>query len=221
MNNDIIIQITSGRGPAECCFVVAQVLRKFMLESQKKGLNPEIINQSPGIEPGTLVSALVKMAGEGAEAFAGEWQGTVLWVGQSPFRKYHKRKNWYAGVYLIPQNNIHSWNESDIVYQTLRSSGPGGQHVNKTESAVRATHLPSGIQVLASDSRSQIQNKKLATLRLQEKLTAWQFTDLVQEEYDKWNKHNQLERGNPVKVFKGWEFIEVSLPLVCIIVLML
>lgn len=87
-----------------------------------------------------------------------------------------------------------------ITYQTLRSSGAGGQHVNKTETAVRAIHAPTGLSVTASDQRSQHQNKKLATERLLIKLSAWneeQATQKVQENRD---NHNNLERGNPVKV---------------------
>ena len=89
-----------------------------------------------------------------------------------------------------------------ITYQTLRSSGAGGQHVNKTETAVRAIHAPSGISVTASDQRSQHQNKKLATDRLLIKLSAWNEEQQMQQAQENWDSHNSLERGNPVKVIK-------------------
>jgi peptide chain release factor len=72
--------------------------------------------------------------------------------------------------------------------------------VNKVETAVRGTHIPSGIQVLATDSRSQLENKKLCLQRLQAKVLAWQQEQLEADRQDRWQEHNELERGNPVKV---------------------
>lgn len=92
--------------------------------------------------------------------------------------------------------------EREISYQTLRASGPGGQHVNKTESAVRATHISSGLSVTASDQRSQLQNKKLAAERLLIKLAAWNMEQNMQKAQENWNNHNTLQRGNPVKVIQ-------------------
>jgi len=93
--------------------------------------------------------------------------------------------------------------ERDIVYETMRSSGPSGQNVNKVETAVRATHLPSGLSVLASDMRTQVQNKKLAKERLVMKLSAIEEGKALEQTHSVWMNHNTLERGNPVKTFKG------------------
>ena len=87
-------------------------------------------------------------------------------------------------------------------YETLRASGPGGQHVNKTESAVRAVHIPSGMSVVASDQRSQWQNKKLATERLLVKLSSWTMEQAMIQAQENWSNHNHLQRGNPVKVIR-------------------
>ena len=92
--------------------------------------------------------------------------------------------------------------ENEIRYETLRASGPGGQHVNKTESAVRAVHIPSGISVVASDQRSQWQNKKLATERLLVKLSSWTMEQAMIQAQENWSNHNHLQRGNPVKVIR-------------------
>ena len=118
----------------------------------------------------------------------------------------HKRKNWFVGVFEIEDQEKIELNERDINYQAIRSSGPGGQHVNKVSSAVRATHVPTGIQVAVTDTRSQHQNKKLAKQRLAEKVVQQNLDQLKDSIKDQWNNHQSLERGNPVKVFSGTDF---------------
>ena len=202
MNNKTYIQITSGRGPAECCRVVALVLEKILKQATKLGLKTEVLERESGEINRTLFSATLSIEGDNCDEILKEWEGTVLWIAQSPYRIYHKRKNWFVGVKSFQPLDSHSLKESDISYQTLRASGPGGQHVNKTESAVRAIHIPSGVTVTASDQRSQLQNKKLATERLLMKLSAWQIEQAMQVAQENWSNHNSLERGNPVKTIK-------------------
>jgi len=95
---------------------------------------------------------------------------------------------------------------NEVKYQTTKSSGPGGQHVNKTESAVRATHIPTGLSVLVQDSRSQHQNKKIATQRLAEVLVSHQLQELKDLEINQWKNAIQIQRGNPIKTFEGRQF---------------
>ena len=202
MNEKIYIQITSGRGPAECCRVVALVLEKLLAQSKKLGLKAEVLDREQGVMNRTLFSATLSIEGCGCAEIAEEWEGTVQWIAQSPYRIFHKRKNWFIGVKTFQATDMKAFGEKDFSYQALRASGPGGQHVNKTESAVRATHLPSGMSVTASDQRSQLQNKKLATERLLLKLATWEIEQTMQAAQENWNNHNRLQRGNPVKIIK-------------------
>lgn len=200
--NRIYLQITSGRGPAECCRVVALVLEKILVQARKLGLVAEVIEREEGEINRTLFSAIVSLEGNKAEEIIDEWEGSIQWIAQSPYRIYHKRKNWFVGVKSFTPSELSDIDARYITYQTLRSSEPGGQHVNKTESAVRATHAPSGLSVTASDQRSQMQNKKLATERLLIKLSAWNEEQMMQESQANWDNHNNLQRGNPVKIIQ-------------------
>ncbi len=202
MNDKIYLQITSGRGPAECCRVVALVLEKILVQARKLGVVAEVIEREEGEINRTLLSAIVSLTGNKSEEIVDEWEGTIQWIAQSPYRIYYKRRNWFIGVSSFTPLELSDIETKYITYQTMRSSGAGGQHVNKTESAVRAIHAPSGLSVTASDQRSQIQNKKLATERLLIKLSAWNEEQIVQEAQKNWSNHNNLQRGNPVKVIQ-------------------
>lgn len=197
-----IIQVTSGKGPEECERVVAKVLEKILRHARTAGLETTVIESIKGNTSGTLLSALLLIKGREADSFCRQWQGTILWVAQSPYRKLHRRKNWFVGVIAHDVTQQMQWNERDVIYQTMRASGPGGQNVNKVESAVRATHVPSGVSVTASTDRSQLMNKKEATERLKNKLLSWQLEQANAKVQEQWMEHNLLERGNPVKVFK-------------------
>ena len=196
------LQITSGRGPVECCRVVALVLERILKQAQTRKLKVEIVEKEAGPANRTLLSGVIALEGAGCDTLVEEWEGTVLWIARSPYRIHHRRKNWFVGVQTFLLSESCEATENEIRYETLRASGPGGQHVNKTESAVRAVHIPSGISVVASDQRSQWQNKKLATERLLVKLTAWNVEQAMIQAQANWSNHNSLQRGNPVKVIQ-------------------
>ena len=201
-----IIQITSGRGPAECCLTVAKTLKEMIKEATEQQLEYDIIERVQGPENGTLVSVTLKLKGKNVTEFCSTWIGVLQWIVQSPYRKFHKRKNWFIGIQSFELPSMGKWNEKEVQYQTLRASGPGGQNVNKVETAVRAIHLPSGLQVMANDSRSQLQNKKLATERLKENFDKWQISNLQMGQQEQWQQHNELQRGNPKRVYEGMKF---------------
>ncbi|EHI6409276.1 peptide chain release factor H, partial [Salmonella enterica] len=173
-------------------------------EAAREKVSLTRLETEPGRLPDTLRSALVSLDGEKAMAFSERWCGTLLWICTSPYRPHHGRKNWYVGIGRFSADE--QMQSDEIRFETLRSSGPGGQHVNKTDSAVRATHLASGISVKVQSERSQHANKRLARL-----LIAWRLEQQRQNECAALKSerrlfHHQIERGNPLRIFKGMAF---------------
>lgn len=201
-----IIQITSGRGPLECQWVVAKVLKIFLQEAKQEGISAEIIHREEGDENLTLKSATILLKHHDLDPFLKGWLGSVCWVGKSTFRKFHQRSNWFIGIFELKQLQSIHFEMKDLVFQMVRSQGSGGQNVNKVNSAVRATHLPTGLSVFAQDSRSQTENKKLAVERLKQKIFDKNLERIQQQIQDSWSNHLQVERGNAVKTFHGTDF---------------
>ena len=203
--SEFILNITAGDGPKECQWVAARLAAAYCREASKLGLAAEVLwdGEAQLIVP----SCLVKISGKGADDFIRPRIGTVRWIGQSPFRRHHKRKNWYVGVSKAPDiAEVPELREADIAYQTLKASGPGGQHVNKTESAVRATHRPTGLTAVSQAERSQFANKKITRLKLAMLLQARRSDALSQRDTAMWTTHKTLERGNEVRIYEGSKF---------------
>lgn len=158
------IQITAGRGPVECARVVALVAREII-----KGIpSLQLVDFEPHNRGEGCYMSMTFVTDESIpETIVKEWQGTVLWRSTvNPYRPGYKRSNWFVGVNFFDEPELPEISESDIVYETCRSGGKGGQNVNKVETTVRAIHIPSGIVVKCSDERSQSQNKARARERL-------------------------------------------------------
>ena len=197
------IQLTAGRGPAECARAVALIAR----ELQRQFPSLELIDsEAHKSEPGCFMSVTFAVEARPDELakMKEEWCGTVLYKATSnSFRPTHKRRNLFVGVNFISPVELTHINETDIRYETCRSGGKGGQNVNKVETTVRAIHVPSGISVRCSDERSQAQNKSLARERLLLKIHAMDEERSNAAARDKWENHDSLERGNPIKTFSG------------------
>jgi peptide chain release factor len=201
-----LIQITSGRGPLECQWVTAKILKVFLEEAKNNKIEYEIIHRESGDENLTLKSITMLLKSENTGEFLKGWLGTICWTGKSTFRKLHKRSNWFIGIFELEGLEQIMFSEKDIQFQTTRSQGSGGQNVNKVNTAVRATHLPTGQSVFVQDSRSQLENKKLSVTRLKEKVMEIHIKQLEQRMQDTWNNHLQVQRGNPVRTFSGTDF---------------
>lgn len=202
------LNITSGRGPEECCRAVYLALKKLEEQAKAKKVKLTVLDAVPSSQKDCFKSVLL-----GVDDYDGtfglDWEGTIQWTCPSPFRPNHKRKNWFVGVELIRPLSTMSFDVSDIRIETTKASGPGGQHVNKTESAIRAIHLPTGLSVTASQERCQHMNKKLALAKLKLLIDNQNDTKQEAKEQEIWSTHNQLERGNPVRRFIGPTFREI------------
>jgi peptide chain release factor len=203
----IRLLFTSGRGPAECRIALRHALVQLALEAEAAGVDCDIA-EGPSPDRHGPGSAVVLIAGEAAAALAKRWTGSVLWVAKSPVRPLHKRKNWFIGVLDagLPPSAPAPVRAADVRFETFRAGGPGGQHQNKTESAVRATHLATGLAVVSRQERSQHRNKAVAMARLAALIASG--GDLAAEVDARAVQagHDQLERGRPVRSFKGERF---------------
>ncbi|AZA52530.1 peptide chain release factor H [Chryseobacterium sp. G0201] len=203
---DKLIQITSGRGPLECQWVVAKVLKVFLEEAKYNNIDYEIIHRENGDENLTLKSVTLLLKAKDLSEFLKTWLGSICWTGKSTFRKLHKRSNWFIGIFELEGLEKINFNEKDIQFQTTRSQGSGGQNVNKVNTAVRATHLPTGQSVFVQDTRSQLENKKLSITRLKEKVLEQNIIQLQKRMQETWNNHLQVQRGSPIRTFSGTDF---------------
>ena len=195
------IQITAGRGPVECARAVTLVAREIV----KAIPSLQLAECEPHNQVEGCYMSMTFVTDEPiSETVVKEWQGMVVWRSTAnPYRPVHKRSNWFVGVNFLDEVEPPEIAESDIVYETCRSGGKGGQNVNKVETTVRAIHIPSGIAVKCSDERSQSQNKARARERLLLKLRRLNDNVLAVTKSAQWSNHDSLERGNPIKKITG------------------
>lgn len=198
---EMTLLITAGSGPKECEYAAKGIARAFMREAKALGLKASLLDGQSD------ASYLLNLSGGRVDAFASSRCGSIKWICPSPFRKNHKRKNWFVGVYKLPEtSNVSGFDPKDVHFTTCRASGPGGQHVNKTNSAVRAVHIPSGVTVTAQEERSQFANKKLCLIKLSAYFSHLEAAQSADKEKSIWVNHKSLERGNPIRVYEGPKF---------------
>ena len=203
----IRLLLTSGRGPAECRIAVQKAVAALTAEAASFGVATDCL-QGPNPDGHGPASAIVVSHGEAAASFARSWIGAIQWIAQSPLRPHHKRKNWFIGVFELPPlpDAPRAFAVGDVRFEAFRAGGPGEQHQNKTESAVRAVHVSSGLSVVAREERSQHRNKALALRRIAALLRLRDQLAAITAQNDAHAAHDRLERGGPVKRFKGAAF---------------
>ncbi|MBK5963049.1 peptide chain release factor H [Thiocystis minor] len=197
------LQLSAGRCPAECEWVVGRLAPLLIRDLTAQGLAVEEIARVSGEHGGDARSILLRVSGPDASLSVRSWLGTIQWIGASPYRPRHQRKNWFVSVAAFAEPAADRWDDAAIRIETLRASGPGGQHVNCTESAVRVTHLPTGLSTVAQEERSQHLNRRLALARLVALLAERADQQVRAAEDQRWRQHTQLERGNAVRVYRG------------------
>ncbi|MET8119446.1 peptide chain release factor H [Micromonospora sp. NPDC005189] len=195
------LMLSAGRGPQECAWALAQLLRRLTGDGTRHGLTVEQIQAVPGDRPGTYRSVLIQISGAGAEAFAGSWTGTLCWQAPSPYRASTGRKNWYVTA-RQPQLDAPptTFAESDVDIVACRTGGPGGQHRNKASTAVRATHRPSGIVVVVDEERQFSLNRRIALQLLRQRIEHGDEVARRAVTTARWRIHDELVRGDPVRV---------------------
>jgi len=198
-----ILSIHAGAGGTESQDWAEMLMRMYLRWAERRGYKAEVFDVSPGEEAG-IKSAIVEVDGGYAFGYLKSERGVHRLVRLSPFDADHARHTSFALVEVLPEAEADvdvRVEPDDLKVDTFRSSGPGGQHMQKTSSAVRLTHLPTGIVVTCQSERSQHQNKEIAQKILQSRLLEVELEKRAEERTRLKGKHVAAGWGNQIRSY--------------------
>lgn len=206
------LTINSGAGGTESCDWGEMLMRMYTRWAEKSGFDVEILDIMPGEEAG-ISSATLRISGLNAFGYAKAERGVHRLVRISPFDSNARRHTSFCSVDVIAEieDDIEiEIDESDIRTDVYRASGKGGQHVNRTESAVRLTHIPSGIVVTCQNDRSQIKNKATAMKTLKSRLYEKKEDEKRSEMERFYGEKGEIAWGNQIRsyVFQPYQMVK-------------
>ena len=200
---DALVSVNAGAGGTDAQDWAEMVLRMEMRWAERRGFEVQLLEVSPGEEAG-IKSATFRASGENAYGLFGAERGVHRLVRLSPFDSAHRRQTSFAGVEVAPvveDAGEIEIDEDDLLLDTYRASGAGGQHVNKTDSAVRITHRPTGIVVQCQNERSQHANRLTAMRLLRAKLAELQAAQRQQRLAELRGEFKEAAWGNQIRSY--------------------
>lgn len=201
--NNAYLDVQAGSGGTEAQDWAEMLLRMYLKFGDHHAFNSQIIERSDG-EVAGIKSATIKFSGDYAYGWLRTESGIHRLVRKSPFDANHKRHTSFASVFVYPEvdESIQvEINPADLAMDTYRAQGAGGQHVNKTESAVRITHLPTGIVVQCQSERSQHQNRLQAMQQLRAKLYERELRKQQQRQSELEASKSEISWGNQIRSY--------------------